>query len=185
VTAIQLEDQVFPKKTGSTARKLCIKPQEMVRKIQVALDTRESDDFLIVARTDARSLYGEREALKRLELYALAGADVLFYESPKSEVEMRRACDALDTPLMVNMAHGGRTPILPSLTLADIGVAFAIYPSLAGLAAARAIREMFGQLIRGEVSKFEPALENFKYILELLGYSEIESFESRWNKNAL
>ena len=181
VSAIQLEDQQFPKKTGSSQQKLCIEPEEMVRKIKVALDTRQSDDFLIIARTDARSLYGEADALRRLELYERAGADVLFYESVPSELEMRRACAALSSPLMVNMAHGGRTPILPSALLADIGIALAIYPSLAGLAAVRAIKEAFIHLRGASGNSRQPGLEDFSSVLELLGQSEIQAFEARWS----
>ena len=97
VTAIQLEDQEFPKKCGHTPFKRCIPTADMVEKIQVACDARSDPDFLIIARTDARASDGVDAALRRLEAYAKAGADILFFEAPQSEDEMRTACSAFDT----------------------------------------------------------------------------------------
>src|SRR3546814_7933493 len=91
----------------------------MVRKIQVACDSRSSRDFLIIARTDARSGLGLDEALRRGEAYAKAGADILFIESPESVAEMETIGKAFDTPLVANMANGGVTPILSKEELID------------------------------------------------------------------
>ena len=110
--AIQLEDQEFPKKCGHTPGRRVIPMADMVRKIQVAVDARSSPDFLIIARTDARSTLGLDEALRRAEAYARAGADVLFLESPETEEEMRRIGRSFDLPLLANMVEGGRTPVL-------------------------------------------------------------------------
>ena len=101
--AIQLEDQEFPKKCGHTPMRRVIPMADMVRKIQVASDARSSKDFLIIARTDARSALGLDEALRRAEAYALAGADVLFIESPETEDEMRKIGSSFDLPLLANM----------------------------------------------------------------------------------
>src|SRR5690606_29888667 len=94
--AIQLEDQEFPKKCGHTPGRRVIPMADMVRKIRVAADSRSSKDFLIIARTDARTTLGLDEALRRAEAYAKAGADVLFVESPESEEEMRRIGRSFD-----------------------------------------------------------------------------------------
>ena len=88
--AIQLEDQEFPKKCGHTPGRRVIPIEQMVAKIRVALESRDSKDFLIIARTDARTGYGLDEALRRGEAYAEAGADVLFIESPESVEEMAK-----------------------------------------------------------------------------------------------
>src|SRR5215470_3537993 len=88
--AIQIEDQVFPKKCGHTPGRGVVPVEQMVRKIEVAAASRSSPDFLIVARTDARTSLGLDEALRRGEAYARAGADILFIESPESEAEMTR-----------------------------------------------------------------------------------------------
>ena len=111
VAAIQIEDQEFPKKCGHTPGRRVIPMQDMVRKIQVAVEARRSRDFLIIARTDARTSLGLDEALRRAEAYAKAGADILFVESPESEEEMRRIASTLDKPLLANMVEGGRTPV--------------------------------------------------------------------------
>ena len=108
--AIQIEDQVFPKRCGHTPGRRVIPADDMVRKIEVAAATRSSPDFLIVARTDARTSLGLDEALRRGEAYARAGADILFIESPESEEEMARIGRHFDVPLVANMADGGRTP---------------------------------------------------------------------------
>ena len=104
---------MFPKKCGHTPGRRVVPPEQMVRKIEVAAASRSSPDFLIVARTDARTNHGLDEALRRGEAYAKAGADILFIESPESEEEMARIGRHFDLPLVANMADGGRTPILP------------------------------------------------------------------------
>jgi 2-methylisocitrate lyase-like PEP mutase family enzyme len=113
--AIQLEDQEIPKKCGHTPNRNVIPAEDMVNKIKVACDSRSSKDFLIVARTDARTSLGLDEALRRGEAYAKAGADMIFIESPESEEEMLQIGSSLDAPLVSNQLHGGRTPILPRL----------------------------------------------------------------------
>ena len=90
--------------------------------------SRASPDFLIVARTDARTNHGLDEALRRGEAYAKAGADILFIESPESEEEMARIGRSFDLPLIANMVEGGRTPVLPKKRLEELGYRMAIYP---------------------------------------------------------
>ena len=86
--------------------------EDMVRKIRVAVDSRLSSDFLVIARTDARTTLGLDEALRRAEAYARAGADILFVESPESEDEMRKIGQTVDKPLLAKLGEGGRTPVL-------------------------------------------------------------------------
>jgi 2-methylisocitrate lyase-like PEP mutase family enzyme len=126
---IQLEDQVFPKRCGHEAKRTCIPAQEMVDKVHAALDTRRDDDFLVIARTDARTSEGLDSAIERALVYAEAGADVVFVESPESEEEMRQICEAVPGPSMANMVEGGRTPLLSSAQLEEIGYALAIFPN--------------------------------------------------------
>ncbi|MDF0546002.1 isocitrate lyase/PEP mutase family protein [Sphingobium sp. H39-3-25] len=106
VTAIQLEDQVAPKKCGHTPFREVVPIEEMVQKIRVASDSRSSADFLIVARTDARTGYGIDEAIRRGQAYAKAGADVIFIESPESEEELQIIGEQIDAPLLANMVNG-------------------------------------------------------------------------------
>ena len=144
--AIQIEDQVFPKKCGHTPGRRVVPVEQMVRKIEVAVASRSSPDFLIVARTDARTNHGLDEALRRGEAYAKAGADILFIESPESEEEMARIGRHFDLPLVANMADGGRTPILPKKRLEEIGYRLAIFPVTGLLAATKALERVYGVL---------------------------------------
>ena len=182
VTAIQLEDQEFPKKCGHTPGKRCVPTQDMVDKIRVAAAAREDkENFLIIARTDARAALGVDEAMRRLEAYAEAGADILFFEAPQSEEEMRRACAAFDTPMLANMADGGKTPILPAKVLEEIGFALAIYPSLTSLAAAAAMERALTQLKNTGVSQTpEVPLFDFQEFCGLIGFEDVWEFDKRW-----
>jgi 2-methylisocitrate lyase-like PEP mutase family enzyme len=182
VTAIQLEDQEFPKKCGHTPYKRCVPTEDMVEKIQVAVQARQdAENFLIIARTDARAGDGVDAALRRLEAYDRAGADILFFEAPQSEDEMRTACAHFGKPMLANMADGGKTPILPADRLAEIGYAFAIYPSMTSLVAAAAMQQALHALKDRGVSQ-DPALPMFDFnaFCRLNGFEEVWDFERRW-----
>src|SRR5919202_4783619 len=113
VSGIQLEDQEMPKKCGHTPGRRVIPAEEMVLKIRVAAEARRDPNFLIVARTDARTTLGLEEAIRRGRMYAEAGADIVFIESPESEAEMAEIGRAgIGRPLLANMGEGGRTPNL-------------------------------------------------------------------------
>ena len=184
VTAIQLEDQEFPKKCGHTPYKRCVSTQDMVEKIQVAAETRQDkENFLIIARTDARAGDGVDAALRRLEAYDKAGADILFFEAPQSEDEMRTACAHFGKPMMANMADGGKTPILPADQLKDIGYAFAIYPSTTSLVAAAAMKQALLTLKSQGLSQTpELPLYDFMAFCKLIGFQQVWDFEKRWAK---
>ena len=182
VTAIQLEDQEFPKKCGHTPFKRCVPLEDMVEKIQVAAEARQDKhNFLIIARTDARAADGVDAALRRLEAYAKAGADVLFFEAPQSVDEMRAACSAIKQPMMANMADGGKTPILPAAQLAEIGYAFAIYPSMTSLVAAAAMETALRALKdTGHSQSARIPMFDFMEFCRLIGFNEVWDFEKRW-----
>ncbi len=184
VTAIQLEDQEFPKKCGHTPNKRCVPTEDMVEKIKVAAEAREDkDNFLIIARTDARASLGVDEAMRRLEAYAEAGADILFFEAPQSEEEMRKACAAFDKPMLANMADGGKTPILPAKVLEEIGFALAIYPSLTSLAAAAAMERALANLKATGISQTpEVPLFDFNEFCGLIGFQDVWDFDKRWSR---
>ena len=183
VTAIQLEDQEFPKKCGHTPFKRCVATPDMVEKIKVACDARDDrDNFLVIARTDARAGEGVAAALKRLEAYDRAGADVLFFEAPQSEDEMREACAAFDKPMMANMADGGKTPILSAATLDEIGYAFAIYPSMTSLVGAAAMERALVDLKQRGLSQSVPMFD-FMEFCRLIGFEDVWDFEKRWARD--
>jgi len=128
-SAIQLEDQDFPKRCGHLDGKGLIPADEMVGKIKAALDTRISRDTLVIARTDAVAVEGFESAIERATLYKEAGADMLFVEAPKTREELARVVKALPgIPLMANMVEGGKTPPLPAVELEAIGFALVIFP---------------------------------------------------------
>src|SRR5271165_3191686 len=145
--AIQLEDQEFPKKCGHTPDRRVVPVDDMVRKIAVAVEARTSPDFLVIARTDARTSLGLDEAIARARAYAEAGADILFVESPETEAEMARIGRELgDRPLVANMVEGGRTPVLGAARLAELGYALAIYPVAGLLSAVAALETVYRQI---------------------------------------
>ena len=183
--AIQIEDQVFPKRCGHTPGRRVIPAGDMVRKIEVAAATRSSPDFLIVARTDARTRLGLDEALRRGEAYAKAGADILFIESPESEEEMARIGRHFDVPLIANMADGGRTPILPRARLEELGYRIAIFPVTGLLATAAALGRVYGVLkAQGSSDTLQAELYPFDRFCRLAGFEQVWDFEKRWPEEA-
>lgn len=179
VSGIQIEDQEFPKKCGHTPGRRVVPAEDMVRKIRVASDARSSADLLIVARTDARTSLGLDEALRRGEAYARAGADVLFIESPETEEEMARIGSAFDVPVLVNIVHGGRTPVLDRDRLRQLGFAIAIYPTVGFLAAAHAMREAYAAVAAGQAEPPVP-LYPFTDFTVLMGFPEVWAFDKRY-----
>src|SRR5262245_30047702 len=182
--AIQLEDQEVPKKCGHTPGRRVVSMADMVRKIEVAVASRRSRDFLIIAHTDACTSLGLDEALRRAEVYARAGADILFVESPESEDEMRRigrTAAALRVPLLANMVDGGKTPLLSRQALEEIGYRIAIFPVTALLAAQHATKTVYAALKeRGSSQGIAQPLMPFERMTQLMGFAEVHEFERRW-----
>lgn len=176
--AIQLEDQQFPKKCGHTPNRTVVALDEAVRKIRVAAQSRDSSDFLIVARTDARTAYGLDEALRRGEAFLKAGADILFIESPESAEEMARIAASFDAPLLANLVEGGRTPILDREQLEALGYRIAIFPASGFLAAGAALRSVYGELRQaGSTNRYRGELYAFSDFNRLMGFERIWAFE--------
>ncbi len=180
VSGIQLEDQEMPKKCGHTPGRRVIPAEEMVLKIRVAVEARQSPDFLIVARTDARTTLGLEEAIRRGRMYGDAGADIVFIESPESEAEMAEVGRSIQKPLLANMVEGGRTPILPAARLQALGFAIAIYPGTGFLAVAETLDRVYGHLKRQGDSLALGEGYGFKRMTELMGFPEVWEFEKRW-----
>lgn len=178
VAMIQLEDQQTPKKCGHTPNRHIVPAEAMVSKITVACDARASSDFLILARTDARSTEGLDEALRRAEAYARAGADAIFIEAPESVEEMKRIGSSLDIPLVSNQLHGGHTPILSQSQLEEMGFRIAIYPTAGLLAAARALRDVYDAHARDK--PVEIPLYDFNDFVEMIGFRDVWDFENKY-----
>ena len=180
VSAIQIEDQEFPKKCGHTPNRRVVPLADMVRKVRVASDSRSSADFLIIARTDARTSLGLDEALRRGEAYGEAGADIVFIESPESEEELAMIGSRIGKPLIANMVNGGRTPMLPAQRLAELGYAAAIFPVIGFLAAAHALTQAYADLKDNGVTTGRAPMYSFAEFNELIGFKDVWEFERRY-----
>jgi len=180
--AIHLEDQVTPKKCGHYQGHQLIEAEAMVRKIRAALDARQDPNLLIIARTDARSAVGLEEAIRRGRLYFEAGAEIIFIEAPRSEAELERIGQELaGIPLLVNMFHGGKTPLVPKARLEALGYRLMIVPSDLQRAAiwgmqraARLLRE------RGETTLLVGEMAGFAERDQIVGLPEVEALERRY-----
>lgn len=129
--AIQIEDQVAPKRCGHFVGKAVIAIDEAVGKIQAAVDARRDADLMIVARTDAAASLGFDAAVERAQRFAQAGADLLFVEALTRSEDMQRLPTLLDKPLLMNMVIGGKTPLVPAPQLAAWGYSFVLYANAA------------------------------------------------------
>jgi 2,3-dimethylmalate lyase len=182
---IQIEDQEFPKKCGHTPGRKVIPLEDMVQKIRVAVETRDSSDFLIVTRTDARTDLGLDEALRRGEAFAEAGADVLFIESPESEEEMAKICASFDLPLLVNVVDGGSTPVLSKQAYIDLGYQIAIYPGTGFMATAHALHSVYGTLKKtGASLDLDVSLRDFMTFSKDMGFQEVWDFDAANERKA-
>lgn len=160
--AIQIEDQVFPKRCGHFSGKQVIAADEMMAKIRAAVDARGSRDFLIIARTDARTEYGFEAAIERAGRWVEAGADATFIEAPESLDEARRIPALLRVPQVINMVPGGKTPIINVAELAAMKFALVLYANaalqgaIAGMQAALAELKARGSLDEksGKIASF-------------------------------
>ncbi|WP_246085205.1 isocitrate lyase/PEP mutase family protein [Rhizobium glycinendophyticum] len=182
VSAIQLEDQEFPKKCGHTPNRRVVPMTDMVKKIEVAVDSRKSDDFLVIARTDARTGLGLDEAIRRAKAYAAAGADIIFIESPESADEVRQIAAEIDRPLLANMVNGGRTPLMTASELQALGYGIAIYPALGFLAHGHAVRHAYRDLLDNGITTDAVDLYPFKDFNTLLGFDDVWAFEQKFSE---
>ncbi len=147
--AVQIEDQVAPKRCRHLEGKRVIPRDEMVRKVRAALAARRDPDTVIVARSDAIAVNGLEDAVDRMQAYADAGADVIFPDAPRSVDELRTIAAEVDAPLLANMSEHGRTPLLDLETIRGLGYAIALFPSSALFAAARSAQEVARALRAG------------------------------------
>lgn len=170
VAAIQIEDQVLPKRCGHMTGREVVPVEEMAGKIKAAVATRTDPDFLIVARTDARTVYGIDAAIDRAKAYEDAGADVIFVESPESVEEMHKINEAVSKPTLANMVEGGRTPMLPNEKLKEIGYSLVIYPTASIFVAAKSMLSLMNHLKNyGSTSGLMDQMISFQEFNDLVG----------------
>ncbi len=181
VSAIHIEDQVFPKRCGHLEGKQVIEAEEFVQKIKAAVDTRRDNDFIIIARTDARTIHGFDEAIRRANLYAEAGADVIFVESPLSVEEMEKIPKLVNAPCLINMAGpASKTPALQSEELRQMGYKIAIYPSISMDAVITSIRSALRRLKEEGISWDMKNIVGPQKFFEAMGLDVWKGYEKKY-----
>jgi 2-methylisocitrate lyase-like PEP mutase family enzyme len=182
VAAIHIEDQVTPKKCGHMEGKQVIPVAEMEAKVRAAVAARASDDFVIIARTDARAVEGMASAIDRARRSHDAGADVLFVEAAESEDEVATVANELrGVPLLFNWAEGGKTPPLDHATLAELGFRIVIFPIATLLGTTRWMRQALAEIrAAGTPLPIMDQLPRFGEFLDFIGLPEIHELEDRF-----
>ena len=171
--AIILEDQIFPKRCGHFGGKEVISADDMVKKFKAAVDARENNDFLFIARTDSRETDGLDVAIDRINRYCDAGADIAFIEAPLSISELEEICKRIDYPKFVNMLAFGKTPILSVAELEEMGFKMMVAPIDSVLLTAHAMREMAEVFKRdGHTKNMANIMVGFDEIKDILGLSD-------------
>ncbi len=181
VSAIQIEDQRFPKRCGHTRNREVIDLDEATAKVQMAREARKDDAFLIIARTDARTSLGLDKAISRCEAFLKAGADILFLESPESMRELEEIGKAFpDAWLLANMVEGGSTPPVPPEALKSYGYSIAIYPLIGLAAAAVALQGAYSDL-QNNLSTTKTM--SFDDLNQTVGFERIWALDERFGKD--
>ncbi len=181
VAAIQLEDQVAPKRCGHMLGRKVVSMEEMVGKIEAAKAARKDPDFVIIARTDARTVHGIDEAIRRAKAYEAAGADVIFVESVENEAEMKRVHAEIKVPTLANMVEGGRTPLLTNKELEEIGYSLVIYPTASTYVTAKAMFDLMEALkVNGTTAKSIDKMITFPNFNDLVGLGEFAELENKY-----
>jgi methylisocitrate lyase len=175
VAGLHLEDQMMPKRCGHLSGKSLIDAASMAAKLRAAVAARRDPDFVIVARTDARSVEGFDAAVARSRVYLAAGADMIFPEALESADEFASFGRAVDAPLLANMTEFGRSPLLDFDDLAAMGYRAVIYPVSALRAAMRAAEQVLAALrARGTQRDLLESMQSRSELYELLGYRDWE-----------
>lgn len=181
VSAIQIEDQAWPKKCGHEPDRKIVDVKEMVGRIKAAVDSRDDDQLTIIARTDARTSLGIEEAIERALRYQEAGADVLFVESPESESEMQLINQRIKGPTLANMVEGGRTPVLPAANLQLLGYSLAIFPnSITRMIAKQGASLMASLKQTGSTAEFADRMVEHRGLWDLFDYPTWTALERRF-----
>ena len=176
---VMIEDQVLPKRCGHTAGKAVVERNEALRRIKAAVDAREAGaDILIMARTDARATLGLKEAIERCQAFDDAGSDITFLEAPQTEAEMRAYCKNVSGYKMANLIENGKTPLLPTPKLEEMGYKIAVYALTLLNASIGSMQQALACLKRG---KTVPGLMNFKTLRQIVGFDEYDAELDRYH----
>ncbi len=178
LSGCHIEDQVNPKRCGHLDGKAVVPTDEMVRRIRAAVSARRDDNFVVCARTDARSIEGVEAAIERAKAYVDAGADMIFPEALVDEAEFAMFRAAVDVPLLANMTEFGKSPLLSAGTLESLGINLVIYPVTLLRLAMRAIEDgLHTILAEGSQDSIVPKMQTRKRLYELLHYDDYSTFD--------
>jgi 2-methylisocitrate lyase-like PEP mutase family enzyme len=181
VAAVMIEDQVTPKRCAMFAGKEVVSADEMEMKIKAALDARRDDEFTICARTDALTVFGVDEALRRAERYVAAGADMLFVEGPRTVDEASRIGRSIDVPMIYNITPSGSVPALDAATAERLGFRFLSFSVFVLLAAIPAIQRFLASMREtGDITAAGRDAASMRTYLDLLGYDAWKRCEERY-----
>lgn len=189
MAALMFEDQVWPKRCGHMRGKSCIPAEEMVQKVKAAVDARRDDDFVIVARTDAAGPLGVDEAIRRLNMYAEAGADCMYADALLSKEDIAKVAKGVPRPLIVNMGLGLRsrntTPLMTPKELEAVGVKVVSYPRMLSTAALKGMMnalDVYKSEVMGKnlVVNRPDLCAGFEELNELMGMKALDDIESRF-----
>ena len=181
VAALHLEDQEFPKRCGHLDDKRVIPTDDMVQKIEAAVDARTDEDFTIIVRTDAIAVTGWDDAMRRCQEYVKAGADVLFVEALRTPEQIEQAGRELNVPLLYNYVETGKSPLLPAHELERMGFKIVIYPASGLLSAMYAVRETLAILKQqGTTAHLLENMDSLQDCFEAVGLSEMLADDARF-----
>lgn len=181
VAAIQLEDQVAPKRCGHMLGREVVSMEEMVGKIEAAKEARTDESFLIIARTDARTNHGFEEALKRVKAYEAAGADIIFLESLETKEEMEILNKEIKVPTLANMVEGGRTPLCTNEELEKLGYNLVIWPTASTYVTAFMMTELMNELKEtGTTEGCMDKMISFQDFNKLIGLNEYNALGEKY-----
>lgn len=179
VAAFHIEDQIFPKRCGHYEGHSLISTDEMAGKIEAAVHARSDPRTVIIARTDARSVFGLEEAIKRARIFLKSGADAIFIEAPGNVEEVETIVKEIRAPLVYNMTESGKSPMLPIAKLAEMGFRIVLFPSDLQRAFIGAGRRVLAARLKGEVGSLE-GMGSFKERDELVGLETYLELEKRY-----
>lgn len=181
---IQIEDQTFPKRCGHLDGKGVVPVAEMQGKLRAALDARQSDRTLILARTDAVAVEGLDAALERAEMYLACGVDALFIEALRSDEQMQRACMqfANRVPLLANMVEGGKTPVKSARELGERGFRIVIFPGGTARAVAHTLKGYYSSLHQHQTTvPWQDRMLDFDGLNRMIGTPELIALGQRFD----
>jgi methylisocitrate lyase len=184
VAAIQLEDQVSPKKCGHFDGKEVIAAEEMAQKIRAAVEARTDPGLVIIARTDALATHGYAEAIRRARLYAAEGADVIFVEALRTPFEITNTPREISAPVLFNMTEGAKTPMYSASELQALGYKIVIYPNMTLRVAMRAVQESLGVLkAEGTSASLLTRMATWEERQRIMRLAEYEALDKKFGNN--